>query len=170
MPKFAKHLKAWEEAGFVKTNQIKTPKLVDRVVICMFMCYSLDHAGDCYRMFNPKTKWIVIARDIRWLKSFFTTEAVIDGNVRAITWIDVEDDDIDPPPSDARESKIELEDYPEVNADPDDVVREGTSEGDDPRDGPIESKDGSLEGEKEVTEPETQPNVIKEPEPSQYDE
>ena len=67
MTKFAKHLKAWGEAGAVKTKQIKTPTVEDRGVICMFAGHSLDHEGDFYRIFNPKTKWMVNSRDVRWL-------------------------------------------------------------------------------------------------------
>ncbi len=70
-------------------------------------------------MFNPYAKRIVNTRDICCLKRiFFTMEAAKDGNVRAITWIDVEDDDLDPPSSDASEEVIELEDEPEVMVDP----------------------------------------------------
>lgn len=131
LPTFAKHLRVWGEAGVVKTKQIKTPKVADRGVICMFTGYSLDHAGDCYRMFNPKTKRIVNSRDIRWLKSmFFTTAEASNDKVREITWIDVDNDDLDPPPSDAREGEITMVDEPEVNADLNDTEIEGTAEGD----------------------------------------
>ena len=54
MPKFVKHLKAWGEAGAVKTKQIKTPTVEDRGVICMFAGHSLDHEGDFYRILTPK--------------------------------------------------------------------------------------------------------------------
>ena len=37
----------------------------------MFVGYALQHAGDCYRMYNPKTKKIMISRDIKWMNEMF---------------------------------------------------------------------------------------------------
>ena len=33
----------------------------------MFVRYSLQHAGGCYRMFDPVTKRVHVTRDIKWL-------------------------------------------------------------------------------------------------------
>lgn len=70
-PSFAKHLRTWGEAGTVKTRGKMTPKLADRGTQCMFVGYALDHAGDCYRMWDPKTGRIHVTRDIIWLKRMF---------------------------------------------------------------------------------------------------
>ena len=37
----------------------------------MFIGYGLNHAGDCYRMFNPKTGRVHITRDIKWLNRMY---------------------------------------------------------------------------------------------------
>ena len=67
LPKFAKHLREWGEAGIVTTRDIKTSKLTNKGKLCMFVGYSPQHAGDCYRMFDPETKRIHVSRDIKWL-------------------------------------------------------------------------------------------------------
>jgi hypothetical protein len=36
--------------------------------------YSLDHAGDTYRMWNPKTKGLHNTRDVIWLKRMYYTK------------------------------------------------------------------------------------------------
>ena len=50
IPKFAKHLRIWGEAGVVKTRTIKTSKLQDRGVTMMFVGYNLNMGSDVYRM------------------------------------------------------------------------------------------------------------------------
>ena len=71
LPKFVKHLHTWGEAGTVKTRDLSTTKVEDRGVQCMFVGYALHHASDCYRMYNPKTKAILLSRDIIWLQQMF---------------------------------------------------------------------------------------------------
>jgi len=61
----------WEEAGTVKTKTKTTPKLNDQGVPCMFVGYAVDHPGDCYRMYDPKTQRVHITRDIIWLKRMY---------------------------------------------------------------------------------------------------
>ena len=34
----------------------------------MFVGYATDHAGDCYRMWDPNTNRVHAARDVVWLK------------------------------------------------------------------------------------------------------
>ena len=34
----------------------------------MFVGYATEHSGDTYRMYDPKTKCILISRDVIWLK------------------------------------------------------------------------------------------------------
>lgn len=41
----------------------------------MFVGYSLEHSGDCYRMWDPKMGRIHISRDISWLdKMYFSKQ------------------------------------------------------------------------------------------------
>lgn len=67
LPKFAHHLREWGVAGIVAIRDIKRSKLTNKGKLCMFVGYSPQHAGDCYRMFDPETKRIHISRDITWL-------------------------------------------------------------------------------------------------------
>ena len=50
VPRFAKHLRTWGEAGTVKTVTKKISKVLDRGVQCMFVGYAMEHDGDVYRM------------------------------------------------------------------------------------------------------------------------
>jgi hypothetical protein len=77
-PKFAKHLRTWGEAGTVKIKTKTTPKLADRGVQCMFVGYAKDHEGDCYQMWDPKTKRVHETRDIIWLRRMYYTTKVLE--------------------------------------------------------------------------------------------
>ena len=67
IPKFSKHLKKWGEAGVVTLRDLKKSKMQDKGLTCMFVGYAQDHAGDCYRMYNPDTSRVHTTRDVRWL-------------------------------------------------------------------------------------------------------
>ena len=44
---------------------------MDKGITCMFIGYDLDHAGDCYKMYNPLTGKYHISRDIKWLNKMY---------------------------------------------------------------------------------------------------
>ncbi len=67
LPNFAKHLRTWGEAGTVKMKTPTTAKLADHGVHCMFVGYTLDHAGDVYHMWNPKTGLVCTSKS-QWSK------------------------------------------------------------------------------------------------------
>lgn len=71
IPKFAKHLRIWGEAGVVKTRTMGTAKIQDRGVTMMFVGYNQNMGGDVYRMWNKDTKRIHNSRDIQWLNVYF---------------------------------------------------------------------------------------------------
>ena len=54
-PMFTKHLRTWGKAGTVKIKTSTSPKLNDKGTHCMFIGYTYNHPGDCYRMYDPKT-------------------------------------------------------------------------------------------------------------------
>jgi hypothetical protein len=89
-PKFAQHLRTWGEAGTVKIKTKTTPKLADRGVQCMFVSYAKDHEGDCYQMWDPKTKRVHVTRDIIWLRRMFYTKAVPEAELAIEPEVDVE--------------------------------------------------------------------------------
>ena len=92
-PAFAQHLCTWGEAGTVKVCTKTTPKILDRGVQCMFVGYALEHAGDCYRMWNPETNRVHESRDVIWLKQFYYAKPIPEQElaVELITF-DYEDD------------------------------------------------------------------------------
>ena len=70
-PAFSKHLRTWGEAGTVKLKTKMTLKLNDRGATCMMVGYALEHPGDTYRMWDPKTKGVHVTRDIIWLRRMY---------------------------------------------------------------------------------------------------
>ena len=58
--------RTWEEVGVVPLRDMKCPKIQDKGLTCMFLGYSLEHAGNCYRMYNPSTGKLHISRDVKW--------------------------------------------------------------------------------------------------------
>ncbi len=69
LPNFTQYLHTWGEAGVIKTG--KDGKTRDRVVTDMFVSYTSNHEGDCYRMWNPKTKKIFETHDKVFLNRMF---------------------------------------------------------------------------------------------------
>jgi hypothetical protein len=45
-------------------------KLADRGLLCVFVGYARNHAGNVYRMINMKTGKAFITRDIQWTSRF----------------------------------------------------------------------------------------------------
>ena len=67
LPKYARHLRKWGEAGVVKVKTATRPKLEDKGTTCMFVGYPNNHPGDTYELLNWKTKRITVTRDVIWL-------------------------------------------------------------------------------------------------------
>ena len=73
IPKFVKHLRTFVEAGIVKNG--KDGKVGDRGITMVFVGYADEHAGNCYRMYNPVTSQVNVTRDVIWLgRMYFMTE------------------------------------------------------------------------------------------------
>jgi hypothetical protein len=62
IPLFVKHLRTFGEAGIVKN--MKDGKVGDRGITMMFVGYTEEHTGDCYRMYNPFMLQICELHDI----------------------------------------------------------------------------------------------------------
>ena len=73
LPKFVANMRVLGEAGTVKIG--KDGKVGDRGVTMIFVGYADDNAGDVYRMYNPFTKYVVVTRDVMWLKRMFYERA-----------------------------------------------------------------------------------------------
>jgi hypothetical protein len=50
-------------------------KLDDRGHTCMFVGYSTTHAGNTYRMWDPRSRRVHITRDILWLNKMFFNQS-----------------------------------------------------------------------------------------------
>jgi hypothetical protein len=74
-PSFVKYIQTWGEAGTVTIKARKMhPKEADRGVTCIMVGYPSNHAGDCYRMWDPETKRVNESRDVVWLRCMFFTK------------------------------------------------------------------------------------------------
>ncbi len=65
LPRFAQYLCTWGEARTVKTG--KDGKSGDHGVMCMVFGFASNCKGDCYRMWNPKTKKVSKTHDVVFL-------------------------------------------------------------------------------------------------------
>ena len=66
--KYGKHLKGFGEMHVVADtdNKVGRTKIDPRGKVNSFAGYSAQHAGDVYRLMNPKTSWVIHRRDVKW--------------------------------------------------------------------------------------------------------
>ena len=66
--KYAKPLRVFGEMCVVANtdNKLGRTKIDPRGKISLFVGYSTQHAGDVYRLLNPKTSRVVHSRDVKW--------------------------------------------------------------------------------------------------------
>ncbi len=62
----AKNLRIPLEMGVVSNLKKIKAKLDNRGQKMMFLGYAEDHAGDVFRFWNPKTRKVIVSRDVRW--------------------------------------------------------------------------------------------------------
>jgi hypothetical protein len=73
IPKFVKYLRTFGEAGIVKNR--KDGKVGNRGITMLFVGYADEHAGNCYRMYNPVTSGVNVTCDVIWSRHmYFTNE------------------------------------------------------------------------------------------------
>ena len=90
LPAWAKtgNLKAFGEAGVVKSILPTDAKLNYRGTKYMFIGYSIKHSGDTVRMFCVEKKSVIVTRDIVWLNKMYfsdlTEESASDDRVPVI--------------------------------------------------------------------------------------
>ena len=67
--KYAKHLRVFGEMCVVADtdNKVGRTKTDPRGKISLFVGYSTQHAGDVYRLLNPKTSRVIHSRDVKWI-------------------------------------------------------------------------------------------------------
>ena len=66
--RYAKHLRGFGEMCVVADtdNIVDRTKIDPRGKISLFVGYSTQHAGDVYRLLNPKTNRVIHSRDAKW--------------------------------------------------------------------------------------------------------
>ena len=66
--KYAKHLRGFGEMCVVADtdNKVGRTKIDPRGKIILFVGYSTQHAGEVYRLLNPKTSRVIHSRDVKW--------------------------------------------------------------------------------------------------------
>ena len=81
-PGFISYLRIFREIGMVLSHkQIGyKSKMSDKGKEAFFVGYTTEHAGDVYRMYDPRTKRIKISRDLRWMGNFYN-----DGHLKFLT-------------------------------------------------------------------------------------
>lgn len=71
MPRFAKSLRTWGEAAVIKIKKKGVSKVQPVGTPCMFVGYSMNHATDVWRFWNPATNRIMTSRDVSWQHRMF---------------------------------------------------------------------------------------------------
>ncbi len=64
-PSIVKHLKTFGTVAYVSIRAMKS-KLDRRSKRCIMVGYAENHAEDCYRLYNPVTRKIILSRDVTW--------------------------------------------------------------------------------------------------------
>ena len=67
--KYAKHLRGFGEMCVLADtdNKVGRTKIDPRGKISLFVGYSTQHAGDVYRLLDPKTSRVIHSRDVKWI-------------------------------------------------------------------------------------------------------
>ena len=92
--KYAKHLRVFGEMCVVADtdNKVGRTKIDPRGKISLFAGYSTQHAGDVYRLLNPKTSRVIRSRYVKWIGKtwveFYKTKMVD----RASGYVDPDED------------------------------------------------------------------------------
>ena len=92
--KYAKHLRVFGEMCVVADtdNKVGRTKIDPRGKISLFVGYSTQHAGDVYRLLNPKTNRVIHSRDVKWIGKTWAEFYKINMIDRASGYVDPDKD------------------------------------------------------------------------------
>ena len=92
--KYAKHLRVFGEMCVVADtdNKVGRIKIDPRGKISLFVGYSTQHAGDVYRLLNPKPSRVIHSRDVKWIGKTWAEFYKIKMIDRASGYVDPDDD------------------------------------------------------------------------------
>ena len=73
-------------------NKVGRTKIDPRDKISSFVGYSTQHAGDVYRLLNPKTRRVIHSRDVKWIGKMWAEFYKIKMIDRASGYVDPDED------------------------------------------------------------------------------
>ena len=122
--KYAKHLRVFGEMCVVADtdNKVGRTKIDPRGKISLFVGYSTQHAGDVYRLLNPKTSRVIHSRDVKWIGKMWAEFYKIKMIDRASGYVDPDED-------------LQLEE--EEDQDEPEVIQVGQSQTEEPTETPV---------------------------------
>ena len=109
-------------------NKVGRTKIDPRGKISLFVGYSTQHAGDVYRLLNPKTSGVIHSRDVKWIGNTWAEFYKIKMIDRSSGYVNPDEDFQLEEDEDQDEEKEELE--PEE--DESEVIQVGQSQAEEP--------------------------------------
>ena len=73
-------------------NKVGRTKIDPRGKISLLVRYSMQHAGDVYRLMNPKTSRVIHSRDVKWIGKMWAEFYKIKMIDRASVYVDRDED------------------------------------------------------------------------------
>ena len=73
-------------------NKVGRTKIDPIGKISLFVGYSTHHAGDVYRLLNPKTSRVIHSRDVKWIGKMWSEVYKIRMIDRASGYVDTDED------------------------------------------------------------------------------
>ena len=133
--KYDMHLRVFGEMCVVADtdNKVGRTKIDPRGKISPFVGYSTQHAGDVYRLLNPKRSRVIHSRDVKWIGKTWAESYKIKMIDRASGYVHPDEDfqleeEEDP---DVEEEESEPEDYES------EVIQVGQSQAEEPTETPV---------------------------------
>ena len=114
-------------------NNVGRTKIDPRGKISLFVGYSTQHAGDVYRLLNPKTSRVIHSRDVKWVGKTWAEFYKIKLIDRASGYVDP-DEDLQ---LEEEEERDEQEEEIEPEEDEPEVIQVGQSQAEEPTETPV---------------------------------
>ena len=133
--KYTKHLRVFGEmCALADTdNKVGRTKIDLRGKISLSVGYSTQHAGDVYRLLNPKTSSIIHSRDVKWIGKTWAEFYKIKMIDRASGYVDP-DEDLQLEEEDNQDDE---EEELEPEEDESEVIQVGQLQGEEPTETPV---------------------------------
>ena len=133
--KYAKHLRVFGDMCVVADtdNKVGRTEIDPRGKISLFVGYNTHHAGDVYRLLNPKTCRVIHSRDVKWTGKTWAEFYKIKMIDRASGYVDPDEDFQLEEEEDQNVEEEELE--PEENES--EVIHFGQSQAKEPTETPV---------------------------------